>query len=38
MVEFTVAEQNNEKGMKRNEDSLGDLWDNINTVNATFAL
>ena len=29
MVEFTVAEQNKEKIMKRNEDSLRDLWDNI---------
>ena len=29
MVEFTAAEQNKEKGMKRNEDSLRDLWDNI---------
>ena len=28
-VEFTAAEQNKEKGMKRNEDSLRDLWDNI---------
>ena len=27
--EFTAAEQNKEKRMKRNEDSLGDLWDNI---------
>ena len=29
MVEFTAAEQNKEKRMKRNEDSLTDLWDNI---------
>ena len=29
MVEFTAVEQNKEKKMKRNEDSLGDLWDNI---------
>ena len=28
MVEFTTAEQNKEKRMKRNEDSLRDLWDN----------
>ena len=28
-VEFTAAEQNKEKRMKRNEDSLRDLWDNI---------
>ena len=29
MVEFTAVEPNKEKGMKRNEDSLRDLWDNI---------
>ena len=29
MVEFTAAEQNKEERMKRNEDSLRDLWDNI---------
>ena len=29
MVEFTAAQQNKEKRMKRNEDSLRDLWDNI---------
>ena len=29
MVEFTAMEQNKEKRMKRNEDSLRDLWDNI---------
>ena len=29
MVEFTAAQQNKGKRMKRNEDSLGDLWDNI---------
>ena len=28
-VEFTAAEKNKEKRMKRNEDSLRDLWDNI---------
>ena len=28
MVEFTAVEQNKEKRMKRNEDSLRDLWDN----------
>ena len=28
MVEFTATEQNKEKRMKRNEDSLRDLWDN----------
>ena len=29
MVEFTAVEKNKEKIMKRNEDSLRDLWDNI---------
>ena len=29
MVESTAVEQNKEKRMKRNEDSLRDLWDNI---------
>ena len=29
MVEFTASEQNKEKRMKRNEDSLRDLWDSI---------
>ena len=33
MVEFTVAEQNKEKTMKRNEDSLRDFWDNIKYTN-----
>ena len=33
MVEFTAAEQNKEKRMKRNEDSLVDLWDNIKCTN-----
>ena len=33
MVEFTVAEQKKEKRMKRNEDSLRDLWDNIKCNN-----
>ena len=28
-MEFTAAEQNKEKTMKRNEDSLRDLWENI---------
>ena len=27
MVEFTASEQDKEKKMKRNEDSLRDLWD-----------
>ena len=30
---FTVAEQNEEKRMKRNEDSLTDFWDNIKCNN-----
>ena len=29
MVEFTATEQNKEKRMKRKEDSLRDLWDNM---------
>ena len=33
MVEITAAEQNTEKSMKRNEDSLRDLWDNIKHTN-----
>ena len=33
MVEFTAAGQNKEKRMKRNEDSLRDLWDNIKRNN-----
>ena len=33
MVEFTAVEQNKEKRMKRNEDSLRDLWDNIKLNN-----
>ena len=33
MVEITVTEQNIEKRMKRNEDSLRDLWDNIKCTN-----
>ena len=32
-VEFTAAEKNKEKRMKRNEDSLRDLWDNIKRNN-----
>ena len=31
--EITVAEQNKEKRMKRNEDSLRELWDNIKLNN-----
>ena len=33
MVEITIAEQNKEKRMKRIEDSLRDLWDNIKCTN-----
>ena len=33
MVEITAAEQNIEKRMKRNEDSLRNLWDNIKCTN-----
>ena len=33
MVEITAEEQNKEKRMKRSEDSLRDLWDNIKHTN-----
>ena len=33
MVEITAAEENKEEGMKRNEDSLRDIWDNIKCNN-----
>ena len=33
MVECTAEEQNKEKRMTRNEDSLRDLWDNIKGTN-----
>ena len=33
MVEFIAAEQTKEKRMKRNEESLRDLWDNIKCNN-----
>ena len=33
MVKITAKEQNKEKRMKRNEDSLRDLWDNIECTN-----
>ena len=33
MEEFTAVEQTKEKRMKRNEDSLRDLWDNIKRKN-----
>ena len=32
-VEITATEQSKEKRMKRNEDSLRDLWDNIKCSN-----
>ena len=32
-VEITATEQSKEKRMKRNEDSLRDLWDNIKCTN-----
>ena len=33
MVEITAKEQKKEKRMKRNEDSVRDLWDNIKCTN-----
>ena len=36
VVEITAREQNKEKRMKRNRNSLRDLWDNLNTL--TFEL
>ena len=33
MVEFNAVEQNKEKRIKRNEDSVRDLWDNIKRKN-----
>ena len=33
MVEITATEQNLEKGIKGNEDSLRDLWENIECTN-----
>ena len=33
IVEITTAEQNKEKRMKRIEDSLRDIWDNIKRTN-----
>ena len=33
MLEITVTEQNKEKRMKRIEDSLRELWDNIKCTN-----
>ena len=33
VVKITATEQNKEEGMKRNEDSLRHLWDNIKFIN-----
>ena len=33
MVEINEAERKKEKGIKRNEDNLRDLWDNIKCPN-----
>ena len=33
MVEITAKEENIEKRMRRNEDSLRDLWDSIKCTN-----
>ena len=33
MVEFTATEENKEKRIKRNEDSLTDLWDYFKRTN-----
>ena len=33
MVEITATEQNIEKRMKRKEDSIRDLWNNIKCIN-----
>ena len=33
LVEITAVEQNKEERMKRNEDSLRDLWNNIKCTN-----
>ena len=37
-MEITTAEQNKEERMKRIEDSLRDLWDNINCTNIKIKL
>ena len=34
LVEITASEQNKEKRMKRNEDSLSTLWNNIKCTNS----
>ena len=36
IVEITAAEQKKEKGMKRNEERIIDLWDNIKGTNICF--
>ena len=36
MVEISAAGQNKEKRMKRNEDSLRDLWDTLNALTFAF--
>ena len=36
MVEIAASEQNTEKRIKRNKDSLRDLWDNIKCTNIHF--
>ena len=33
MVEINEAEKKKEKGIKRNEDNLRDLWDNVKCLN-----
>ena len=33
MVEMTAAKRSKEKRMRRNEDSLRDLWENIKCTN-----
>ena len=33
LVEITDAEQKREKRLKRNEESLRELWDNVNCTN-----
>ena len=33
MVEITAEQQNKEKRMKRNEDSLRDFWDKVKHTN-----
>ena len=33
VIEITTTEKKKEKTMKRNEDSIRDLWDNIKHIN-----